>query len=481
VGIDIGTSTFKAGLFQRDGRCIRRSAQPLPIESSGGRYEADPAQWLRAFTAALDSLGSLAAVRALAVSGNGPTLVPVIGTPSLAGGELRVPAEQARLWLDRRAQAESQTISAIAGGFVDPSFVLPKALFIKNRENALYERTRYFFSSSEYLAYALTGEARTVFPSAGFDRWYWNDRTLEAAGLAKEKFPPFVFPGELIGRVSKAASARFGFPPDLRVFAGGPDFFAAILGTGTIRPGQTCDRSGTSEGVNVCTQDRIVDPRLMSYGHPAKPFWNCSGIIATSGKALSWGRSVGGMEALPYRAFYGLAASAAAGAGGVVFLPYLAGERSPIWDSRARGAFLGLDLNTRRAELARAVAEGVCFAIRDVLSVIRDLGAGVSELRVTGGPAESSFLNQLKADICGLPVLRPRMPEAELLGLTAISAAALGIYASAAEAAEQLVEIGDRFYPQEALASRYDRLFGVYRGAYQALKGQFEALSRLAE
>jgi xylulokinase len=377
-------------------------------------------------------------------------------------------------------------------GFVDPSFFLPKALAVKNREMALYEKTRWFLAAPEYLVCALTGEARTVIPSQGFEKWYWNDTALETLGLDKEKFPPLIRPGEFIGPVMAAIAARFGFKSNVKVFAGGPDFFVSILGTGTVRPGQACDRSGTSEGINLCSARRIDDRRLMCYGHPVTPYWNLSGIVSTTGEALAWGRDLLGMASLPFAAFFGLAESAPTGAGGLIFLPYLAGERAPLWDPHARGVFLGLSLGTGKAEAARAIAEGICFAIRDVISIMEEDGVPVEELRVTGKPGESAFLNQLKADVTGCPVLVPRpraalgrktnpaeTPPAELLGLTALGATALGAYASTEEAVRDLVGVAETFTPQEGKKPVYDDAFGTYRETYRALKPLFNRSRQL--
>jgi xylulokinase len=440
-----------------------------------GECGAEPGLWLTALEEALPRLGGLGGLEALVISGNGPTLIPVTGTPGVCGAGLVLPAGRARLWLDRRAREEAAKVSELSGAYVDPGFFVPKALMIKNREAGLYEKTRCFLAAPEYLAYALTGEERTVFPSAGFERWYWDQDLLRALDLDPAKFPPFVAPGEPIGTLSTGAASCLGLPPGLKVFAGGPDFFVSIVGSGVTRAGQACDRSGTSEGVNLCTRERIIDDRLMSYGHPIKPLWNLSGIISTSGKALAWARELLGMEGLPYGSFYELAAKAPPGAGGLVFLPYLAGERAPHWNSRARGVFQGLSLATGRAELARAVAEGVCFAIRDVIAVMEECGAPVEELRLTGGPAENPFLNQMKADITGRPALLPVRRDAELLGLAAIGATALGNYSSFGEASAALVRIERVFSPGKESAGLYKDRFEMYRELYRALEPQFDA------
>ncbi|MDR3145150.1 MAG: hypothetical protein LBU21_02640 [Treponema sp.] len=483
--VDIGTSNFKTAVFDYTGNC--RNIVTLPMSTIGAEEaagaadkaggatpaEADPAEWLRAFAGALSRLGSLSGVEAVVISGNGPTLTPVTGTPAIAGGNLILPAGMARLWLDRRAEAEAKTVSALTGGFVDPGFFLPKALLLKKQDPELYEKTRAFLSPAEYLACALTGEARTVLPSAGFEQWYWTGEVLDAVGLDRDKFPPFIAPGDCIGIVSGAAASLFGLPGTARVIAGGPDFFVSILGSGAVRPGAACDRTGTSEGINLCTEKRIHDSRLMCYGHPVRPYWNLSGIISTSGRAIRWGRELLGMEGLPYAAFYALADSAPAGAGGLLFLPYLAGERAPVWNPRARGVFMGLGLSSGRRELARAIVEGVCFAIRDVIAVMEEAGAPVRELRVSGGPGESAVFNRLKADISGRPVLLPPRRDAELLGLTALGAAAAGKYASAEEAAGVMVTITGEYMPDEGRASLYAGMFERYRGLYRSLKDQF--------
>jgi xylulokinase len=482
--VDIGTTAFKAALFSVSGECLRAVSLPLSIDLSDGiRHETDPLRWLGAFEDCLSRLAPLTGVEALGISGNGPSLVPVTGLPSERG--MYLPAGSARLWLDRRAGEESALVSTLMDGFVDPGFFLPKALFIKNREPELYGQTKFFLSCPEYLSCALTGVPRTVFPSAGFERWFWNTPVLERLGLDPEKFPAFVSPGSLIGSVFPRLARSLGLtgPGEKReipVVAAGPDFFAAILGAGALEPGDACDRSGTSEGINLCTRSRVSDPRLMSYGHPVKPYWNLSGIISTTGKALAWARDLLGFGGRPFGDFLGLAESARPGGGGILFLPYLAGERAPIWDPRARGSFLGLSLSTGPAELARSVAEGICFALRDVIAVMEESGVSPGNLRVTGRPGESAFLNQLKADITGKTVLVPaaRM-DAELAGTAALTAAALGLYPAPENAAAAMVKIERTYQPDRGKASLYAGLFAEYRAAYQSLKENFARLDGL--
>jgi len=464
--IDIGTSIFKSAIWDFEGNQTAFASVPLSIsQNEGPRHEADSGQWLKAFEDCCLTFGAninLNKIEALIICGNGPSLTPVLAASST---EVLTTAPS-RLWLDRRAAEAARQVSALMGGFVDPSFFLPKALDIKINEPPLYEKTKFFLGCPELLAYALTGEARTVFPSDGFERWFWNDSILEKLGLDKGKFPPFIRPGEVFGHLLPEAAARFGFKTDLQVISGGPDFFAAILGTGTIRPGQVCDRAGTSEGINACTRRRIIDERLMSYNHPVKPFWNLSGVVSTTGKAIEWGHGLLGLET--YDAFYALAQKALPGAGGLVFLPYLAGERAPVWDPSKRGALRGLNLDTGRPEFARSVLEGICFAIRDITCIMeenassKEDGVLIKELRVAGSLSGSDLLNQIKADITKKPVIVPAQKEAVLMGLAVIGSCVLGRYASFAEAASAFVKIDKEFLPDEKNAALYDELFGEY-------------------
>ena len=474
--VDIGTSVFKSAIWDFEGTRAAFSSTPLPMGlGEGTRHETDGARWLSAFEGCCGALGaevSPGSVEAIVVCGNGPSLVPALGAP-FEGADApfarSVPSAPARLWLDRRAEEAARRVSALMGGFVDAGFFLPKALDIMANEPRLYESAKVFLGCPEFLAYALTGQARTVFPSDGFERWFWTDDVLARLGLDGEKFPPFIRPGETFGALPPTTAARFGFTPGVPVVSGGSDFIASILGVGVTRPGQACNRAGTSDGINACTESRVLDERLMSYGHPVKPFWNLSGIVSTTGKAIEWGSALVGAEG--FDAFFSLAQTARPGAGGAVFLPYLAGERAPVWDSSARGALRGLGLSTGRAEIARATLEGINFAIRDIVEIMEEAGAAVEELRVAGAAAGSGLLNQIKADVTQKRVIVPACKETELLGLAAIGSSALGKHASFAEASRAFARDAGVFTPNAENAALYDELFGKYRALRDGLRG----------
>jgi xylulokinase len=464
--IDIGTSTFKSALWDIDGNRLSFNVAPLSVINSENKHEADPSQWLRAFETCCGKLltngriDNFASVEVIVISGNGPSLVPVFGEPVFSDNGINVPSENARLWLDRRAVKYQEEVSHLMGGFVDAGFFLPKILGIKNDENELYKKTKYFLGCPEYLAYALTGKACNVFPCDGFDRWFWNNDVLDKLELDANKMPAFIRPGDMFGTILPSAASQFGFSKNIPVISGGPDFFAAILGSGVMETGQACDRTGSSEGINLCTQDRVFDNRLMSYGHPVKPYWNLSGIINTTGKAIDWACDLLG---LGFDDFIALAQGSKSGSGGLVFLPYLAGERAPVWNPSVTAVWNGINLSSGKREFANSVLEGIGFAVRDVLSVMEENALKVKQLQVTGRLAGCSLLNQIKADVTGIEIIEGAYKEAELLGLAIIGSCFLGKFASFAEASSAFYRIERTFKPNPSNADLYNNLFNEYK------------------
>lgn len=471
LSIDIGTTTCKGALFDFSGKMLELVKVPLSIETDGnGSQEADPRTWELALRSVCSAIGRDNRIRAVVVSGNGPTVVPVFAEPEDSGGRLHADAGMARLWLDRRAVAEAAEISELSGAFVDSSFVLPQVLHLSRTEPQVYQRAQWFLSSCEFTNYLLTGEAKAILHADDALRWYWSDDILAKLGLDADKFPPFCRPGDLVGTVSGLAARVLGLPRDIPVFAAGPDFLVSILGCAVVRPGMVCDRSGTSEGINLCTTVPLGDDRLMTYLHPVRPYYNISGIISTSGKAIGWAKQLMGLQEAGFDELYALMRKADPGSRNLVFLPYLNGERAPIWDPDAKGVFNGLTLSTGKEELLRSVAEGVCFAMRDVIEVMEELGGTVDALRITGGPSESRFLNQLKSDVTGRPIEVPLIGDAELVGSMVIAMTALGDFPSLADAAQELVAIGSRYEPDGRLAQLYGDLFARYRETYANLR-----------
>ncbi len=471
LAVDVGTSTLKAGLFDGRGTLLGGAQAETPFDRVPDGYEVDAGLWVRALQEVVGRLpiGPRRRAAAVVVSGNGPTVVPVDGAGQ--------PLHRALLWMDRRGQTEARAEAHRARLDVDTSFFLSKILWFHRHRPGITERTRHFLGCPEFVDAYLTGEACAILPTPEYSRYFWTGESAAALGIDPKRLPPFLTTGAIVGRMRPEAAAELDLAAGLPVVAGGPDFVLSLLGTATVDEGQTNDRAGSSEGINRCSASAVLDSRLLCLPHIVPGRTNVSGIISTSGKAIDWLRGARGGADADYAGMLAEAATAPPGGGRLLFLPYLAGERSPHWDPNARGAFLGLTLSHEWRDLARAVLESIGFAIRDVLEVMGEHSLAVTELRVAGTQARAEALNRIKADITGRPLLVPEVPESELMGDACVGLAALGEYRDPVEAARACVRIERRVDPDPGTLGLYDELFGLYREAYRSLKPLFQSLA----
>ena len=476
LALDIGTTELKGALFDASGHLVRIGQRPLTLLSDPEhplQHETDALGWVRGVEAVCRELGISedTNLEAIAVSGNGPTLVPI--------GADDQPLHPAILWMDRRCVEEAAKISELAGSYIDPTFYLPKGLWFFRNRPEIYEQAKRFMACPEYISYRLTGNAATILPAIGFEPYIWTEDLVTQLNMDWDKFPDFVSPGDRLGQTTEAARSTFGLPINVPVFAGGPDFIVSIIGTGTVAPGRAVDRAGTSEGINLCSPSPVSDPRLLCVRHVVDGYHNISGIVSTSGKALHWFKEITGQRDTPFDQLFRDIENVPPGASKLLFLPYLAGERAPIWDPHARGAFIGLTMHHSRREMTRAVVESVGFAIRDILAVMEEDGLQIDEIRITGGQARSPLWVQTKADITGKPFLVPAIKEAELAGDLCLALYGLGRYESLGDATEATVQIEQTFEPNHSNEAIYKDLFAIYRDCYAGLKGPFERISRM--
>jgi xylulokinase len=488
IGIDLGTSTVKAGLFSSEGKLLSlrsrplidgvRSAKSIPPGSPG--IDADA--WVDAAFALLRELSSVAIesygqdpVEALSVSGNGPTLVAVD-----KDGKPLMPA---LVWSDRRALEESAEISRLAGRHVDPAFYLPKALRLMRRETRLYDETACFMPCPEYLAFRLTGIRHAVLPAPGYEPFIHGKAILEGAGLDPDKFPPLAVPGASLGRLIEDAAKSSGLPRSCRVAAGLPDFLSALLGSGVTAPGIALDRSGSSEALNLCSTRPFPTETLFSLPHPVAGLFNVSGGVSTSGSALDWlsrllGTS-GPSSGMDENVLETLSAIEP-GSEGLLFLPYLEGERAPLWDPLARGAFVGLKASHGKTQLLRALLESVAFALRDIEATMEGAGLAVDEIRAAGGPSRNRLWTKIKADVLGRKIVLPESSEAEIAGSAAIALASISRFPSIIQASAAVSRVATVVEPDMAAHGRYEEPFGLFLKARSGLSAIHRGLSSLS-
>ncbi|RLG40294.1 MAG: hypothetical protein DRO05_06760, partial [Thermoproteota archaeon] len=435
--------------------------------------------WWEAFKGGLSRLiaskdpGEIVAV---GISGQSPVILPVDSRGYVLHNAL--------LWMDRRAVSQAKKLTEIFGIREDPSNALAKILWFKDEMPHLFAKTYKFLQASDYIAFRLTGKFVTdkfTAMTAFFNphEWKWP-KEVEDMGIL-EKLPEVVEPGSPIGNVSRSASKEIGLSEDTMVTAGSIDAYLAVLGSGAIKPGSACDISGTSTCLMITSSKPIHDPkeRIFCTPHFLKDLFIISGLLSTTGASISWFLEEFGREEMleasesgedPFDLLVSRASEVSPGAEGLIFLPYLAGERSPIWDPFAKGAIIGLTLKHGKGHVVRAILEGCAFGLRHVLETAEELGVHVKEIRACGGASKSDLLCQIKANVVGKPVLTLREPDASLIGAAILAFVGSGIYREVVEAINSIVKVRKVFAPEEEFRKIYNHLFCLYKQSYEALK-----------
>jgi xylulokinase len=479
LGIDLGTSEVKVGLVGLDGRLLGagRAGYAMAVDVPG-RAEQDPEAWWDAIVAAVRQATAAATghepvIVGICPDGHGPTLVAV-------DAEGR-PTRPAITWLDARAGAEADELAARTGVRGWALGGLPAALWIERHEPAVAATTRWYLATWEFLAFRLSGVAAAPLVP---DQLVPDLDRVAAAGVPIEKLPPSVAVGEVVGRLLPAPAAALGLEPGIPVVGGTVDAFASYHGAGLLEPGDAYDPGGAAGGFGVYWDHPVEVPGAFVTPAPLAGPYSVGAAMAATGRALDWFRDGIGPD-VPIATLLAEAEATPPGANGLVFLPYLAGERSPLWDPAARGVLAGLTLAHGRAHIARAIVEASALAIRHVATPMLAAGVTVREMRVCGGPARSQFWNQVKADVTGFPVAVPAVLETAVVGSAILGAVGVGAYPDVRTAIGAMTRIDHRLAPRPELRPLYDALFEAYVALYPAtapiLRELARATSRLTE
>jgi xylulokinase len=498
LALDVGTSGTKTTLWREDGHLAASASAGYTLHRPDAlTAEIDPALWWDAVCTTTRSVVAQAGVApsdiaGIGVDGVGWTLIPVD-----TSGHALAPA---MIWLDRRAQSETAALNGRADAQalidldanpLDAAYITPKLLWLKAYQPRIFDEAACFLTASGYLVARLTGEMTCDYTQAyGFhffdmENACWDAATAAKLGIPLEKLPPLYACSGVVGGLTSDAAQQMGLIPGIPVIAGCLDAASGAFGSGVTRLGQTNEQGGQAGGMAVSLAQVVVEPQLI-FSHHVLPGQYLLQAGTVGGGSLGWYRDLLGMvdTDAPFEQFSAWAGETPAGAHGLIFLPYMAGERTPLWNSAARGVFFGLSYASTRADMARAIMEGCAFAVYDNMRLAEEKGVVVEECLGSGGATRSAVWCQIKADIYNRPFVVARRDDGgeggHSLGLFALTAAAVGLVDDAGATVERLLSQRQVYEPNAQRHAMYEDLFGIYHTVSRRLLSDFDALASVS-
>jgi xylulokinase len=492
---DLGTTGNKATLFEAEtGAATASLFEPYDTSYPHPNWaEQDPADWERAL---FDGTRRL-----LNQAGIAPGAIAVVSFSGTMNGALPVnaagkPLRPAILWADQRATDEAQLLAEsygaeqvyrCTGSRPGAAYTAAKLLWIKRRQPEVYACTHQVLQSKDYAALLLSGVFATDYSDASntnlfdLERRAWASELIRAAGVDEDVLPPVYPSTAVIGRVTPQAATKSGLLTGTPVVIGGGDGACATVGAGSVTPGDAYTYIGSSAWIAVTAERPVYDPQMRTFtlAHLDPRLYMPVGSMQCAGGSFDWLegllRGEGGS-----RLYDDLGAAAAAvppGAGGLLFLPHLMGERSPYWNPLARGAFVGLSMAHGRPEVTRAVLEGVAFNLRSILDALGAQRRGMTAMRLIGGAARSGTWRQILADVLGLPILLPALPaQATSLGAAIAGGVGVGLYPDFA-IAHKIIQVAEAERPNPIDQARYAEIYPLFLETYRSLEPLFARLA----
>ena len=498
VGVDIGTSGTKTVLFDEMGNTVASHTEEYPLyQPKIGWAEQEPDDWWYAthtgIKAVLDKSGvDSADVKGVGLSGQMHGLVLI----DKEGKVLR----KSIIWCDQRTTAEADELTALVGRerLVDitgnpalTGFTATKILWVKNNQPEIYEKAYKILLPKDYIRYKLTGEfAAEVSDGSGMQLMdiknrCWSDEVLEKLEIDKNLLGKMYESCEVTGEVHSEAAALTGLKQGTIVVGGAGDQAAGAVGNGIVKSGIVSSTIGTS-GVVFAHMDNIdIDKagRVHTLCHAVPGKWHVMGVTQGAGLSLKWYRdnfcgdemaTAAGMGVDPYYLMDRQAARVSAGCEGLIYLPYLMGERSPHLDPNAKGVFFGLSAKHTKYDMLRAVMEGVSYSLKDCMEIIRGMGIDASEVRASGGGGKSRLWRQMQADMFGCDINTINASEGPALGVALLAGVGAGIYSSVPEACDTAIKVENTTKPIGENEAAYAKYYPVYKEIYTSLKDTFK-------
>lgn len=496
LAIDIGTQSSRAAIMDGDGQLLALVARPHEMAvPRPGWAEQNPDEWWQATILNVrDALAQATAptrITAVAVCGQMHGTVPVA-----RDGALLTTAVQ--LWCDKRAAGivaefgqlhDSEAVQRLCGNVPTPAWSGFKMAWMQREQASLYQDAWRILTPKDFINFRLTGVAATDQTEASGSFLMdaasnsWSGELIELLNLDAEKLPEIWPSSAVIGGISAEAARVTGLAAGTPVVAGSGDMLCQLLGSGVTSPGIACDTSGTASIISFYAEQPIRDRRLMNL-HAAGPHWISFGILDSGGGSLRWWHdgffpAADLAEESTYDRMMAEAAQAPVGSEGLLFLPYLLGERT-LGTADSRGVFFGFHPRHRRAHATRAMLEGICFDLRQSLEIVQGAGIEVATMRTGGGGARSALWSQIKADVYGMPVMTLQHEETGILGAAMLALVGAGRFRSASEAAG-LVRQHERFVPDPTAVPLYDRHYALFCDLHERLQPSFRQAAALAE
>ena len=487
LGIDIGTSACKVAVFSYDGQVICSENSPYKVYySHEGWAEQNPTEWWNAICLSIHHIWEKSNVTPSDIAGIG---IDGQGWSAIAldhSGEVLC---NTPIWMDTRAadiaeelkdKIGEDKIFEVCGNPIQPSYTLPKIIWYKRNVPQVYKKISKILISNGYIGFKLTGQiTQDICQAYGYQcfdmhRGVWDKELCKEMGVDPD-FLPDIYPcHHVIGGVTAEAAQITGFLEGTPVIAGGLDAACGTLGAGVVSDGQTQEQGGQAGGMSICSGKYSSDIRLILSYHVVPNKWLIQGGTVGGGGVMKWfEQEFGGEERSHGNSFKLLDEEAEAvnpGSDGVVFLPYMSGERTPIWNRKAKGVYYGLDYAKTKGHFVRASLEGVAYALRHNLEVAENAGAYVNELYAIGGAANSMIWTQIKADVTGKTIKVPFSDMASTLGAAILAGVGVGVYSSFEEAVNKTVKITRVHVPNKNNFSVYDKQYEKYLKIYDRLK-----------
>ena len=482
IGIDLGTSACKFLLTNEKGEILNIVSEEYPLEfPKPGWSQQEPADWWKAVQQGIPKL----------IEGHDPVEVAGIGCGGQMHGLVVLDRDDkvirpAILWNDGRTQANTEylnneigkdVLSERTANIAFAGFTAPKILWMRENEPELFKKISKIMLPKDYINYKLTGVHCTDYSDAGgmllldVRNKCWSEPMLDLCGITKEQMPRLFESWECVGTLTKEAAEATGLTTDVKVCAGAGDNAAAAIGCGVVGDGGCNISLGTSGTIFITNSKFSVDPHnaLHSFPHADGGYHLMGCILSAASCNKWWMEDI--LKTEEYQKEQAPITVEKLGRNDVYYLPYLMGERSPHNDPAARGAFIGLRMNTTRADMTQAVLEGVAFAFRDCLDIARSQGITVDVSRVCGGGAKSLLWRRILSNVLGITLELPMTEQGPGYGGAMLAAVACGEYPDVITCAKALTAVKEVTKPEPALVKAYDARYQVWKKLYPALKG----------